>query len=325
MLALTYCLTILSSLIFTFSLGFLTLAFFQIFNGTSRAIFWPTSQSYASRISSAESSAILGTFHSFSEAGKLFGILFTGWAIANIGYSGTFRLITIIAILGLSIVWFMKSIPLSTGERTQIKNIGMSFQNLIKIPQLQFALITAFNAGLLVALTNSFFPVWLKSLGNSEGLIAVLLTAYSVGSILAGRIFGAMLEKIRFPLLLQLSLGVVGTGFLFVAIVKGLISGFILTLIIGFFAGTVALSYQVMVVKNSVESNRGLILAFVGLGWGISYLIGPTLFGLLVDGLTITVAFGCLGFLILLYSLFVKTVYSHFMGSNQKRQNVSSY
>lgn len=325
MLAFTYCLTIFSSLIFTFSFGALTLVVFQIINGTTRAIFWPTSQSYASRISSAESSSILGKFHSFNESGKIFGILFAGWAIINIGYLGTFRLIAIIGILGLLIVSFMKSIPLASEQRSKIKNMSLSFQDLAKIRPLQFALITSFTAGLLVALTQSFFPIWLKGLGNSEGIIAVILTAYSVGSILAGRFFAKMYDKIRFPLLLQLSLGGVGTAFLLVAIVNGLINAFILTSMLGFFAGIMAVSYQVMVVNNSSESNRGFIMSFVGLGWGIAFLVGPILFGLLVDGLSITVAFGFLGFLILLYSMSIKAIYSHFICSNQKEQNVPFY
>ncbi|KUO62605.1 MAG: hypothetical protein APF84_02335 [Gracilibacter sp. BRH_c7a] len=323
MLAFTYCLTIFSSVIFTFSLGFLTLAFFQIINGTTRAIFWPTSQSYASRISSAESSSILGKFHSFNEGGKIFGILFAGWAIVNIGYLGTFRLIAVIGILGLIIVGFMKSIPLASGERAKIKNIGLSFNDLAKIPPLQFAFITAFSAGLLVALTQSFFPIWLKKLGNTEGIISIILASYSVGSILAGRFFAKMHEKMRFPFLLQLSFAGVGTGFLLVAVVTGSINVFILTSTVGFFAGIIAVSYQVMVVSNSAESNRGFIMSFVGLGWGVAFLLGPTLFGLLVDGLSITVAFSLLGFLILLYAMFMKTLYSHFMGLDQKEQNVS--
>lgn len=323
MLAFTYCLLIFASLIFTFSLGMITLAIFQLFNGISRAIFWPTSQSYASRISGTESSSILGRFHSFNEAGKVFGIMFAGWAIINIGYLGTFRLIAVIGILGLIIVWFMKSIPLAAGERALINNIGVSFQNLAKIPPLQFALITSFCAGLLGALTQSFFPIWLKSLGNSEGLISLIITANLAGSILAGRFYAKVLGKIRFPLLLQLTLGGVGTGYLLITIVKGLITVFVLTSILGFFAGIMAVSYQVMAANNSIESNRGLVLSFVGLGWGIAFLIGPTLFGMLVDGLTITYAFGCLGLLILLYSAFLKTIHSHFTDSYQKSQNVS--
>lgn len=315
MLAFTYCLTILSSLIFTFSFGYWTLALFQIINGTTRAIFWPTSQSYASRISSTESSSILGKFHSFNEGGKIFGILFAGWSIINIGYLGSFRLIAIIGILGLIVVWFMESIPLASGKRTTIKNNGLSFKDLAKTPPLQFALITAFSAGLLVALTQSFFPIWLKSIGNTEIIISVILTTYSVGSIVAGRYFAKMHEKMLFPLLLQLCFAGVGTAFLLIVIVKGFINVIILTSTVGFFAGIMAVSYQVMVVNNSMESNRGFIMSFVGLGWGIAFLLGPTLFGMLVDGLSITMAFGFLGFLILLYSMLVKKAYNYFIPS----------
>lgn len=323
-LAFTHCLTIFSGLIFAFSLSFITLGIFQLIMGTSRAMFWPTSQSYASRISS-KSSTILGRFHSFNETGKISGIIFAGWAITNIGYLATFRLIAIIGLLGLLMVWFMKNIPLASGERTKISNVGVSFQNLIKIPPLQFALITAFSAGLLAALSQSFFPIWLKSLGNSEGLISLIITAYLVGSLLSGRFFALLLGKLRFPLLLQLCLGAIGTGFLSVVIVNGLINIFILTILLGFFAGFLTISYQVMAANNSVESNRGLIYSFVGLGWGIAFLIGPTLFGLLVDGVGITTAFGCLGLLILLYAVFLKKIHNYFTGSDQKRAKVSSY
>jgi len=76
--------------------------------------------------------------------------------------------------------------------------------------------------------------------------------------------------------------------------------------------------------NHSHESNRGLIYSFVGLGWGIAYLTGPTLFGLLVDGLTITTAFACLGLIILLYAVFLNTIYSYFMSSYQKEQKALS-
>jgi len=323
MLVFTHCLIIISALIFYFHLGFLTLVVFQILLGTSRAIFWPTSQSYASRISS-ESSAILGRVHSFNEAGKISGIMFAGWAIVSIGYLTTFRLISVIGILGLLVNWGMKSIPLATGKRAPINNFVSSFINLAKIRPLQLALITSFFAGLLSALCQSFLPIWLKGLGNSEFLISGIVTAYMVGSLLAGRLYANVLGRLHFPLLLQLSLGGVGLGFLLITIVNGLASIFSLTIILGFLAGLVTVSYQVMGANHSHESNRGLIYSFVGLGWGIAYLTGPTLFGLLVDGLTITTAFACLGLIILLYAVFLNTIYSYFMSSYQKEQKALS-
>lgn len=320
MLLFAHGMTIFSCLIFTFNLCYLSLALFQILIGTSRAIYWPTSQSYASRISSAESSTIMGRYHSFNEAGKISGMMLAGWAIITIGYLTTFRLIAVIGLVGLLTNWVMQSIPLATGERTKISNIGLSFQSLMKLPPLQLAFITAFAAGLLSALTQSFFPIWLKSLGNPEALISIIITAYLVGSLIAGRLYANVLGKLRFPLMLQLSLGGVGIGFLLVAVIKGLITVFTLTFLLGLLAGFVTISYQVMVVNNSQESNRGMIYSFVGLGWGIAFLVGPILFGIFVDGVTVTVAFACLGFLVLFYSLFMKSVYSHFMESYRNEQ-----
>jgi MFS family permease len=325
MLAFTHSLSILSCAVFLFDLNFLMLAIFQMMIGTSRAFYWPTSQSYASRISNTESSAIIGRFHSFNEAGKICGIIFAGWAILNLGYITTFRLIAAIGLLGLLTVFVMKSIPLATGQRKKINNLGESYQTMFKIRPLQFALITAFTAGLLSTLTQSFFPIWLKGLGNSEGIISIMLTAYLVGSIIAGRFYAYILEKLNFPLLLQLTLGGIGIGFLLVAMVKGVITIFAVTFILGLFAGFVTVTYQVMVVNNSHESNRGLLYSFVGLGWGVSLLTGPILFGMLVDGLNITAAFGCLGALILLYAVFIKVIYGHFTNSYQEEQNASSF
>ena len=304
MLVLTFLLTIISSLIISLSLSFLTLFCFQIINGTARAIYWPTSQSYASRISSVHSSSILGKFHSFNEGGKISGLLFAGCAITNIGYLGTFRLIVIIGIVGLSLALVMKSIPLASGERKQVKKLSESFQELVKLPPLQFAVITSFSAGLLVVLTQSFFPIWLKILGNSEGIISIILTAYSAGSILAGRFFANLIEKTKLTFIMQLSVGGAGLGFLFVWIVSGCIGTFIVTLVLGFFAGILTVAYQVMVVENSFETDRGIIMSFAGLGWAIAFLIG-----LLVDSLSITISFACLGFIIIIYAFFIKKIY----------------
>lgn len=318
MLVLTFLLTIIAGLIISLSLSFSTLFCFQIINGTARAIYWPTSQSYASRISSVHSSSILGKFHSFNEGGKISGLLFAGWAITNIGYLGTFRLIVIIGIVGLSLALVMKSIPLTGGERKQVKNLSESFQEMVKLPPLQFAVITSFSAGLLVVLTQSFFPIWLKILENSEGIIAVILTAYSVGSILAGRFFANLIEKTKLIFLMQLSVGGTGLGFLFVWKLSGFIGAFILTLVLGFFAGILTVAYQVMVVENSFETDRGIIMSFAGLGWAIAFLIGPILFGLLVDSLSITIAFACVGFIIIIYAFFIKKIYCNFIVYDHK-------
>lgn len=318
-LALTYCLTILSSLIFAYTLEFLTLVFFQILNGIIRTSFWPTSQSYASRISSTESSSILGRLHSFNEGGKIFGVLLAGWAIVNIGYLSSFRLVGILGVLGLIVVWSMKSIPLAGRERIKLKDTLLSFKDLARIHAIQLAILTAFCAGLLYALTQSFFPVWLKRMGTSETIISVILTSFFVGSIIAGHFYARILEKTPFPLLLKLSLRGTAICFLFVVIAKGTISIFFLTLALGIFTGITAVSYQIMVVNNSTESNRGIIMSFVGLGWAIAYLLGPTLFGLLVDGLSITIAFGLLGFSILFYSVFFNKSYQNLGNSSNER------
>lgn len=327
MLAFTCFLTVAAGLISSSSLDLMTLAFFQIIMGTSRAIFWPTSQSYASRVSNKESSSVLGKFHSATETGKIFGIMFAGWAITNIGYMRTFNFIAIIGVLGLFFVWFMPSLPRAGGEGDPMHNLGSSFRSLITHPPIQFALATAYCAGILVALSQSFVPIWLKSLGNHEGLISIILTANIAGSILAGRFYAGAQKRISFPMLLQLSIGGVGTGFLLISLVKGLWSVFVLVLALGFFTGIIAVSYQVIVVRNSTESNRGLVLSFVGLGWGTAFLTGPALFGLAVDSLTISAAFSWLGLLLLFYSMAVKITYGRFMavdvGSNDQISRMS--
>ena len=115
--------------------------------------------------------------------------------------------------------------------------------------------------------------------------------------------------NINLVYLIQLSVGGAGLVFLFVWIVSGFIITFTVTLVLGFFAGILTVAYQVMVVENSVETDRGIIMSFVGLGWAIAFLIGPILFGLLVDSLSINIAFACLGWIIIIYAFFIKKIY----------------
>lgn len=313
MLCITFSSLVIAGFIFSIGTGyFWTLAMAQLFMGISRSIYWPISQSYASRISAPVAPNILGSLNSFGFIGQILGFTSGGWIILNMGYIRAFGSVMLVGVLGLITIIFMPIIPKPL-EKKDVSMILKHIPEMIQISPFQFALINAFFAGLIYALTASFFPVWLKTLGYSEGLVGSIMTVKLIGSVAAGTIFGVLLKKIKFLYLLQSSLLGSGICFLLVAVSLGPISIVILNICLGFFAGVVTISYQTFAVLNSSEDSRGIVLSTVGLGWALAFFIGPVLFGWVIDTVNVYMAFNYLGIILSVISLFLRSIYNYFM------------
>lgn len=309
MLSLTFSGLVVAGIIFSFSKGFWGLAVAQFFMGISRSIYWPASQSYASRITDDETSKILGKLTGFVYMGQLLGFASAGWIIMNYGYIKTFNIISFVGMSGLMVIFFLTPpIPLSM-EKRKIHLIKVIPEMLKALP-VQLAILNAFLAGVAYSIASSFFPVWLKGAGLTEGVVSTIFSFQLIGSIIAGSVFGVIHRKLNIPYLLQICLLGIGLSFLLVSAGSNLALNALIHLFFGFFAGFVTVSYQVIAVRNSIEANRGIILATVGLGWGFAFLVSPALFGWLIDSFTLKTAFSSLGVTIIILSLFVKVLFA---------------
>jgi len=302
MFYITFSNLVIASFVFTLIPGFWAMAVAQLIMGISRAIFWPISQSYTSRISIS----LLGKLSSFTFIGQAFGFLCGGWLIMNIGFTGTFGLLAIIGAFGLIITAFLMPILPRKYNKKRVSKFLKTVPKQIKSPKLVFGIFVAFLSGIIFMVAQSFFPIWLIELDFSEGWVGSIYAFTLSGYVIAGFLFSRIYNKLKLLLLLQLSLMGTGISFIIVMFVFNIAPAIILNLTLGIFSGLVSICYQNIAVAYSSDENRGLALSIVGLGWSLAMLIGPALFGSLVDTLTVTIAFSCLGISLIILSLFIK-------------------
>ena len=240
-----------AGLIFSFTYGFWGLATAQFLMGVARTIYWPTTQSYASRIPDLEAPKVLGRLTGFVYIGQLLGFSSAGWIVASLGYFTAFNIIMVAGGMGLLMLSFLPAIPRSfeASKEVSLKEIPAT----LKQTSIVLAIVNAFLAGIAYSIASSFFPVWLEGLGYKEGTISLIFSLKLIGSVIAGTIYGNILKKMSLPLLLQLSLLVAGALFFLLAVADNTLQATIIHLLFGFCSGLLVVSYQVLGVRSSSD------------------------------------------------------------------------
>ena len=153
------------------------------------------------------------------------------------------------------------------------------------VPTPRFSPLTAIFLIVLVDVLGytiilPILPFYAEKFGATPFTIGLLLSSFSVCQLISGPLLGRLSDRIgRKPLLL---LSQVGTclGFLILAFAGNLFWVFVGRILDGLTAGNISLA-QATISDHTTPQNRAKAFGKIGIAFGIGFLIGPALSGLL--------------------------------------------
>lgn len=125
-------------------------------------------------------------------------------------------------------------------------------------------------------------PFYAESLGASEVVVGLLLMTYAAAQFIGAPVLGALSDRLgRRPLLLVSQLGTV-TGFVLLGLGSTLPMLFVARFVGGLMAGNITVA-QAYISDVTDESNRARGLALIGAAFGLGFILGPVVGGLLAE------------------------------------------
>ncbi len=133
-----------------------------------------------------------------------------------------------------------------------------------------------------LAIILPLLPFYAEKLGASPTVVGLLVSTYAACQLVAGPLLGRISDKVgRKPVLLVSQAGTL-LGFLILAYAQTLWVVFLARIIDGLTAGNISLA-QAYISDVTKPEERTKAFGVIGIAFGIGFLIGPALAGLLVQ------------------------------------------
>ncbi len=267
----------------------------------SRAAFWPSNWSLASRLP-GDRSRNMGRLNATTNAGQIAGIALSGMVIAQFGFRAGFWLMAGVGLLSFLFAVFITHLKPELAARPALL---ASYRALLKRRSIYFAVPCAYVSALPISLSVSFYPILLVEQGFSSDATGLLLALRAVGSIAAGVALAHLVRRAsdRATPFASALVSAVSVG-LAAVIPHPLWVGLFL-LALGVSSGVMTIYFQILISAISTAEQRGSAMALGGLGWGLSNLTTPLLVGFLRDAYGIHFAFYALGAIVFFAALFM--------------------
>ena len=146
-------------------------------------------------------------------------------------------------------------------------------------PLLPIFLIVAVDV-LGITIILPLLPFYSQSLGASPFVIGTIVSVYGLCQFIAGPILGKASDRYgRKPILMISQLGTLG-GFILLALSRSLALVFLARIIDGLTAGNISVA-QAYISDNTEPKDRTRAFGIVGASFGLGFLVGPAISGLL--------------------------------------------
>lgn len=275
-----------------------------LLSGLSRAIYWPSAQSYTSRVASGDTARVLGLFTSIGHFGAIIGTPLAGALLARSGFGAGFGLILGGAAAGL---FLSTRLARSTngrprGDRGKSAKVGgagliAALGELVRSRPLLFSGLCMSGAGVSLAMLSSFYPVYLADLGMGEDAIGLLSSCRAVTAMLSSFAFGILGRRVSTPAAwftgaLMCGIGIGATPFL--GSFAGLALGMGMT---GIASGVLQVLSMTIAAQASRHENRAIAMAFTGLFFSLTLWAVPLVLGVVAQAFGVETGFAGLGLL----------------------------
>ncbi len=149
--------------------------------------------------------------------------------------------------------------------------------------QLSLLFLFVFVDILGFSLILPLLPYYAESFGATPVVVGLLLSANAVTQLLGAPVIGRLSDRYgRRPLLLLCILGTVA-GFLLLGFANSLALLFLSRIVDGFLGGNISLA-QAYITDVTDEQNRAKGMGLIGAAFGLGFIIGPALGGMLSRG-----------------------------------------
>lgn len=300
----------LGSLVFALSGAFWALIAGQLFMGISRANYWTSTQSYASRIDATRAGEALGRIGGFGNAGQVIGTFGGAALAATLGYTAAFGVGAAIGAAGLAGSLILPSLPRKAVQRG-FKQALAPVPGFIKSKGMAMASIAAFMASASMAFGQVLFIPYFEQAGYGETMNGALRTLSIGGSVATGIVFGAILARTGQKRLYTLAFAFMGLTLC--ALPWGANAIWVLVPLMvwhGMWHGLLGAVYTTTAATQSAAEQRGMAMGYVGLYWGIAQLAVPAAFGFLARAAGLPVALWAAGALFLAAAVTTPSLFS---------------
>jgi MFS family permease len=283
-----------AALVLTRAVDYRLLIIAQFLSGFARAAFWPAMQSYVSRIEGYSLNDRMGWFMVATSIGGVVGPVVGGLVVGRVGYGTAFALG-----VGLSASAALLTLGLSAKlERQQdgetASDIVSDVAILFRKPEVYRTGLLTFIAALPLAAASSFYPVYVRWIGQSPEVVGTLSSFRTATTAVIALVFGYIVDRLG-------RRRVFAVGAAAAVLAFGLTPGFTTVpflagafVFIGLCQAFINLTALTLVGEWSSPERRGLAMAVNGTFWSISLLITPTLVGAITQLYSIQTAFYCL-------------------------------
>jgi MFS family permease len=226
--------------------------------------------------------------------GALVGPVLGGFLADQWGFRAAFAGSMVLALIALTVAWLMPELPRSDADTAPLPGAARTLRDgvtLVRDPGVMFVLLT--NASMMFAMSvrQSFFPLYLRSVGLSTTLIGTIFSMNSFSQMLIRPLIAAAVTRYH-------HVGVLGLGLLLtmlgIVVTPWLRSFWPLAAafaVVGIGNGFIQPLTMSLVSGRATANTRGLAIGLRMTTNQIAQIVGPPFFGIVVGGLGLEAAF----------------------------------
>ena len=125
-----------------------------------------------------------------------------------------------------------------------------------------------------------FLPFYAESFGASPQRVTMLMAVFSLAQFIAAPFWGAMSDKYGRKLIICITLTGSVLAYIFLSLASSLITLFLARALAGFMAGNISTA-QAYIADITSKENRTKAMGFFGAAFGIGFILGPAIGGIL--------------------------------------------
>jgi MFS family permease len=278
--------SLVTCLLYPLSSLFWVLALVQIFGGTTRSIGWLASQSYVARFAAGgERSRRMGYFTFSANLGMLVTPPLIGFVINRTDAQTGFVFLAIWAVALLLVTHRLPSRASAIAKKGPIGLRGLFIDpyrgatSMALRPAVAVVLLGTFLRLSTISLAQSFYPVYLVTLGYSAATIGLLFSLMFLASTLTAPLYGWITRYINGGQMIWVSAALSIAGICLMPLAHSMPAICLFTVIHGVGIGFSLPSLMSEISGRTGLSERGLATALRSLFNRLGYLVTPILLG----------------------------------------------
>jgi len=270
-------------------LGWIIVA--QGLTGVSRAVFWPSAQSYVTKLPGADVGRSLGLFNTFTGAGNAVGPVVAGLTLAWLGFNGSFGVMCATAGLSIGAVALMPGLTAAHRTRRKPRPLIGSVRAMRGNRPVLLAAVCRYAAAFPVALLGSFLPVYLAETGMDPRQIGLLSGLRGLSLTAASLALAVVFDRLPRPLVWLGGMSGLAVSVILIPSLTGFLPLAACVALMGLGSAAMQILPLAMIAESTEPGERATVIAMTGTLWGLSLFVNPVLFGAIAQTVSTAATF----------------------------------